>query len=160
MNHRAVSYRDILTGNPLLRILRPCFNGDAVITHIDIAVADADIHTGLWVNAVCIRRIRRIIDRQIINRNVMATDRIHSPAWEFTSVRSLSVTLRQLSKLISFGRGYSSESGEFRCLSHQGAPLPSSLPAPVTDTFSRFIPKIHEAWTFCFTPSQRELTTG
>ncbi|MNP03868.1 hypothetical protein D3C76_957660 [compost metagenome] len=81
MNHRAVSYRDILTGYPFLRILRPCFNGDAVITHIDIAVADADIHTRLWVNAVCIRRIRRIIDRQIINRNIMATDRIHSPAW-------------------------------------------------------------------------------
>ncbi|MNE63348.1 hypothetical protein D3C80_1586940 [compost metagenome] len=55
---------------------------------------------------------------------------------ELSRVTSFTVTRLHRFRPISVGRGYSSASGCSRCLYHQGAPFPCSVPLPVMDTFT------------------------
>ncbi|MNP26548.1 hypothetical protein D3C76_1194080 [compost metagenome] len=81
MYHSAVGDRDILTRNSFFGILSSCLDRNAVITDINIAIANSHIGARLWINAICIRRVGRVQNGNIINSHIVTAYRINGPAW-------------------------------------------------------------------------------
>ena len=55
------------------------FDSDAVISHINGAVHNPQIAGGVRIDAIRIRRVRRILDRDAANEHIIAVERMYSP---------------------------------------------------------------------------------
>ena len=71
MHHGAVGNGEIFAADPLFSAFRAGFYGDAVVAYIDMTVANADVFTRLWIDAVCIWRVRRVFNFKGINGNIL-----------------------------------------------------------------------------------------
>src|SRR5699024_6931733 len=77
--HRAVGDRDVFAGDPAFGPFCSGFDGDAIVPDVDVTVADAHIAAGLGVDAIGVRRIRRVLDADVADRDVVTQCRMNGP---------------------------------------------------------------------------------
>src|SRR5699024_8366315 len=71
-HHGAADDGDVLEGDTLRGALGAGLERDAVVAHIDVAVADAHVTAGLGVDAVGVRRVGWVVDAEVGDGDVLA----------------------------------------------------------------------------------------
>src|ERR1017187_4412298 len=80
---RAVDNRAILQWPPGARPVGVTtrFNRDAIVSHADVTIGDANISAGIGVDAIRVRRIRGADDRDTANVDVVTEHWSDVPEW-------------------------------------------------------------------------------
>lgn len=81
MDHGAVRNRNVFTRlvHRTWGALGPALQSDAVIPHVEMAIANTNIATGVRVDPVGVGTIARIVDRHAMDYHVLATHGIDGP---------------------------------------------------------------------------------